>query len=289
MVMLKRKGIIMKKRIAFLTPFLIVVLAFSTLLVTPISANVWLASTIVNIQGPTAPVPAGTAVTLIITETNNSNDPATELWLSEPWVSLEPGGYILNRTSSYFYGGDDKPLGHGNLEVGETWEWRVDVTINADSLFTVIGHGYIKGYTQYDVTYGVLDPQGNMAYPYEKDEFMVTVIREGGEGLTPGYWKNHLAAWGPTGYVPTQYFDNVFGVGPHVTLLKALQTGGGGAKALGRHATAALLNAGHPNISYDLSKANIIAMVRDAYATGDFEGVKDVFEGFNELEGDINS
>jgi hypothetical protein len=117
-------------------------------------------------------------VTLIITETNNSNDPATELWLSEPRVNLEPGGYILNRTSSYFYGGDDKPLGHGNLEVGETWEWRVDVTINADTLFTVIGHGYIKGYTQYDVTYGVLNEQGEMAYPNEKAEFMVKVIRQ---------------------------------------------------------------------------------------------------------------
>jgi hypothetical protein len=110
---------------------------------------------------------------------------------------------------------------------------------------------------------------------------------ETGEGLTPGYWKNHLDDW--VGYDPAQYFDDVFGVGPHVTLLQALETGGGGAAALGRHATAALLNAAHPNINYEFSEAEIIAMVQDAYASGDYEDVKDTFEGYNELEGDINS
>jgi hypothetical protein len=34
-------------------------------------------------------------------------------------------------------------------------------------------------------------------------------------------------------------------------------------------------------VSYDLTEAEVIAAVQDAYATGDFEGVKDNLEGFN--------
>jgi len=64
------------------------------------------------------------------------------------------------------------------------------------------------------------------------------------EGRTPGYWKNHLSAW--VGYSPNDSFEGKFGVdiaGPDVTLLQALQKGGGEFVALDRHAVAALLNA----------------------------------------------
>ena len=79
--------------------------------------------------------------------------------------------------------------------------------------------------------------------------------RDGCEGCTPGYWKNHTdpSDWGPTGFSPSDIWDTVFGVslfGPTFTLLDALSQGGGGVKALGRAATAALLNGAHPDVSY---------------------------------------
>jgi hypothetical protein len=66
-------------------------------------------------------------------------------------------------------------------------------------------------------------------------------------GLSPGYWKNHTAVWDGTdpewdGPLPGAYFDVVFGVGPHQTLLEVLNTGGGKLVALNRAAVAALLN-----------------------------------------------
>ncbi|HUS70129.1 MAG TPA: hypothetical protein VM075_05040, partial [Anaerolineae bacterium] len=111
----------------------------------------------------------------------------------------------------------------------------------------------------------------------------------GGEGCTPGYWKQsqHFDSWVKPPYYPdgtnVSYFDDVFDRGPHVTLLKALGTGGGGEKALGRHAVAALLNAvANSGVDYLYSTADVIHMVQVAYDTGDFEGIKDLFAGENE-------
>jgi hypothetical protein len=105
---------------------------------------------------------------------------------------------------------------------------------------------------------------------------------DGGEGCTPGYWKqrHHFDSW--VGYATTDEFDVVFGVPYDVTLLTALSTGGGGEKALGRHATAALLNAASPDVDYAFTEAEIIALVQDAWATGDFGTAKDQLEDANE-------
>lgn len=66
------------------------------------------------------------------------------------------------------------------------------------------------------------------------------------------------------------------------TLGEAVQLQGGGANALARHAVAALLNATNPDIDYDLTVAEIVALVNAAMASGDYNGAKDVLEGFNE-------
>lgn len=105
----------------------------------------------------------------------------------------------------------------------------------------------------------------------------------GGQGCTPGYWRQtkHFNNW--TGYRPDQWYNQVFSV-PYVkTLLQAVTAGGGGATALGRHAVAALLNAANPQVDYLFTKDQIIAMVQEAYATGQFEAIKDILEEQNEM------
>ncbi len=107
----------------------------------------------------------------------------------------------------------------------------------------------------------------------------------GGEGCTPGFWKNHLDAW-PEGIQPTDDFDTIFGVeafDPNVSLIDALNRGGGGIFALGRHATSALLNASSGAVDYAMTVAEVIAAVQATLsAGGDIEGTKDQLASFNE-------
>ena len=251
---------------------LVLVLVFS--IAAPVLAW-WEASTTVNIEGPAGPVPAGSTVELTVTETNDGD---AYHWISDVWVSLEPGGYILNKASGYYSGGDADD--DGILDYGETWEWIVPVTVSGDTLFTAIGHGYCVGNTDWDVTYGILDDCGNMAFPNEKFELWVYVDGEG-EGCTPGFWKNHLDAW--VGYAPSDNFLAIFGAGPDISLLEAVNLRGGQFNSLVRHATAALLNAAHPDVDYPYSEGDIIAMVQEAYSSGEWEMPKNDLEEANEL------
>jgi len=113
----------------------------------------------------------------------------------------------------------------------------------------------------------------------------------GGEGCTPGYWKqsHHFDSW-PAGYSTTDGYEATFGVDASFSkdLLGALKQGGGGEKALGRHATAALLNSANADVSYEYSTADVISLVQSAYASGDFEGVKNLLEAQNEMGCPLN-
>ena len=113
------------------------------------------------------------------------------------------------------------------------------------------------------------------------NRFICTNGGGGGEGCTPGYWKQsqHFDSW--LGYAPTDSFSSVFGVGPDVTLLEALKARGGGENALLRHATAALLNT--TAVDYFYSTGDVISMFSAAYPDGDLEGTKDAFEYQNEI------
>jgi hypothetical protein len=119
----------------------------------------------------------------------------------------------------------------------------------------------------------------------------------GGEGCTPGYWKNNWDKWGgvswrDTGYSGNAKFSAVFGevidvqVGRQTihdpSLYQALCAQGGGVNALARHAVAALLNAAHPDVDYAMSEAEVIAAVQGALPNGDIEGVKNDFADANE-------
>jgi hypothetical protein len=97
----------------------------------------------------------------------------------------------------------------------------------------------------------------------------------GGEGCTPGYWKNHLDSWAPTGYAPGQALSTVFaptGTLGSSTLLAALKFGGGSSitakkQILLRAAVASLLNASHPGVEFDQTAAAVIASVNAALAS----------------------
>jgi hypothetical protein len=109
----------------------------------------------------------------------------------------------------------------------------------------------------------------------------------GGEACGPGYWKNtrmHYCEWEAAGYATTDDFDTVFGTNyfnPDRTLLVALQSGGGGYNALGRHAVAALLSAAHPDVNYGLTVEDVINAVR----TGD----KGLLDGYDEMGCPLNN
>lgn len=107
----------------------------------------------------------------------------------------------------------------------------------------------------------------------------------GGEGCTPGYWRqeHHFDSW--TDYAPTDLFSSVFDDAfPGQTLLDVVWARGGGVNALGRHAVAALLNAASGGVEYDYTEAQVIELFNAAYASGDrrtIEGQKTEFDFLN--------
>jgi uncharacterized surface anchored protein len=123
-----------------------------------------------------------------------------------------------------------------------------------------------------------------------------------GQGCTPGFWKNHTAAWNSTsdstvshllpflvspfgynpavsnfnnqpffGYGSPQTSPGIFGLpgGPYrglsssLTLIGALNLGGGGFQALARHGTAGLLSSGA--VQYPYTPTQVLNGVRNAF------------------------
>jgi hypothetical protein len=114
--------------------------------------------------------------------------------------------------------------------------------------------------------------------------------KPGDQGCTLGYWKQvHLNTW--TGYSTSDLFDQVFGVNykPTLTLLGALNLGGGGYAALARQAAAALLNASNPNVNFGLTSGQIVGLVQKAFTTGEPEQIKNEIAAFNEVNCPIDA
>ena len=106
----------------------------------------------------------------------------------------------------------------------------------------------------------------------------------GGEGCTPGYWKqaHHFDSW-TAPLTPNTLFADVFADAfPGKTLLDVVRLGGGDLNALGRHTVAALLNSASTGVDYDVATAGVISGFNTAFASGQYEGQKNIFEGFNE-------
>lgn len=110
-----------------------------------------------------------------------------------------------------------------------------------------------------------------------------TIEEEDAEGCTPGYWRqvHHYDSW--VGYTPDQLYDDVFGVDApgDKKLGEAVKLGGGGTNALSRHSVAALLSA-TSGINYAYTEAEVIAIVQNAYATGEYEDAKNLLADANE-------
>jgi len=108
-------------------------------------------------------------------------------------------------------------------------------------------------------------------------------------GCTPGYWKQaqHFGNW--DGYSTDDFVDVIFGCGPHITLLEALQAGGGGEDALTRHAVASLLNAAERPCFDGGPEGAVIAAYCAAYgsSTCAVEHQKNLFETDNEQDCDL--
>jgi len=112
----------------------------------------------------------------------------------------------------------------------------------------------------------------------------------GGEGCTPGYWKQsqHFHSW-TSPYTPSTQFSAVFeDAFPGMTLLQVLGQGGGGLNALGRHTVAALLNTASAGVDYDMTTQGVIDAFNAVYPGGDYEGQKNIFAGYNELGCPLN-
>ena len=130
----------------------------------------------------------------------------------------------------------------------------------------------------------------------------VPVLQEqGGQGCTPGYWRqpHHYDSW--IGFTPDDILDDAFdvpsslmlrkpekGQAEKTQLKKAIKLRGGKVNALIRHAVAALLNASNPNVNYDLTPGEVVSKFNAAIDGGDIEATKNEFADFNELGCPLN-
>ena len=127
------------------------------------------------------------------------------------------------------------------------------------------------------------------------------MIERGGEGCTPGYWKQsqHFDSWPSPGI--SIRFDEAFvdacvwdadlqkpesGKLCDLTLLQALNLKGGGANALGRHAAAAWLNT--QSVDFHYLQSEVETMVAAALESGVYEITKDGLADANEAGCPLN-
>jgi hypothetical protein len=119
----------------------------------------------------------------------------------------------------------------------------------------------------------------------DTDDAALCTPPQGGEGCTPGYWKqeHHFDSW--VGYSPNQLFSSVFeDAFPGMTLLEVLSQGGGGLNALGRHTVAALLNSTALGGDYEFTTAEVIQAFNNVYPSSGVHYLilKNQFEQENE-------
>lgn len=193
--------------------------------------------------------------------TNTGSGPGRELTIT---VSDDQGVNVICTIDVLEVGESTTCYGYGVAEVG---------------LYANIG--CVEGVDRRGDTVSDCDPSH---YFGEED----TPPGNGKEGCTPGYWKqdHHFDSW--VGFSASDSFDAVFGVSYGGTLADGAAAKGGKENALARHAVAALLNSANPDVDYLYSTSEVISMVQAAFASGDYEDTKDLFEAQNELGCPLN-
>ncbi|MFD1096219.1 Ig-like domain-containing protein [Salegentibacter chungangensis] len=126
---------------------------------------------------------------------------------------------------------------------------------------------------------------------YGTATIMVTVEECAQEGCTLGYWKNHTDRWCEE-YETCTLYENVFANAPQefkdadLTLLEALNLGGGGIYNLARQSVAALLNtcsSGEDDIEFAYSDIEtLIEDVNYAFANGEAGSFGSYLDGLNQ-------
>ena len=114
----------------------------------------------------------------------------------------------------------------------------------------------------------------------------------GGDGCTPGYWKqpHHLDSW-PLD--PNTLFSDVFdreitirikkqGTIDGPTLLQALDANGGKVNTAARHAVAAYLNALNSDVNYDMTTSAVVSGFQYSFDNNDYGDVIENLVNFNE-------
>lgn len=169
----------------------------------------------------------------------------------------------------------------GSLVAVNTVGWELDRIVTAQ------GDGVADA--TYENLFGVSTATlsvSNTVGGYIWFKFRKVEVPVGGQGCTPGYWRqaHHYDSW-TSPYTPSTPFSAVFANAfPGMTLGQVVQLGGGGLNALGRSAVASLLNAASPNVNFDYSTMQVINAFNSAFATGNkklFEQQKDVLDFLN--------
>ncbi len=163
-----------------------------------------------------------------------------------------------------------------------------DVTVNNDGAIEVVDVAPDASFTStLDFEFG-----GSGAID---DIEVCKVVERGGEGCTPGYWKQsqHFGSWPvDISFTFAEAFDGfcdsnslelrkpASGDICDLTLLEALDTQGGHQNALARHAAAAWLNAGS-TVDFFYAQSEVEDMVEAALLSGMYEPTKDALDEAN--------
>ncbi|MBI1374528.1 MAG: LEPR-XLL domain-containing protein, partial [Phycisphaera sp.] len=199
---------------------------------------------------------------------------ATDPWLEVNNVTVADGDSLtgVNFSAQFVDFGIITQSGSANLISGPS-------TVDEADVFTLAlntGGNTAVGWT---IAWGdgtVDEIQGTPSFAtHEYDDGDITrvitaTLQNSYEGVSRAYWRNHLEDW--VGASPTDSFNAIFGVSAtgNPTLDDAINANGGHENHLLREATAALLNALHPELFASLSFDDLKSLVQQAYATGDF-------------------
>jgi hypothetical protein len=211
-------------------------------------------------------------------------------------VTVDMQQAIGNSSVTYsFADGECRVLGNfdGTIGLGpadiQAAESNIPAGYQFDSLrVTVIGRNGASGSVTVGTTngYSIVGANNDIGILLQFYNSQIPTTG-GGEGCTPGYWKqpHHFDSW--VGYTQGQAFSSVFeDAYPGKSLLQVLSaTGNTAGEALGRHTVAALLNAASGSgVSYDMTTAEVIAAFNAAWpgTKNQLNAAKDVFAGFNE-------